>query len=170
MADEAPDADNGGTEDKAPENTFTAITSQEEFDKAIQYRIARERAKFDGFDQYKTDAEELAKIRDGEKTELQKLTEQLQAQTARAETAERESLKSSVAAEKGVPAGSLTGTTREELEAAADQLIAWRDQNKPEPKKALQKGSLKSGTTGTDTSGSDPKQPAADALRLLRNG
>lgn len=173
MADEADTTPDGGetapdNKGEGPKDTFTPITSQEDFDEAIKSRIARERAKFDGFDEYKAAADELAKIRDGEKTELQKLTEQLQEQTARADKAERDSLVASVAAAKGVPTATLTGSTREELEASADALIAWRDQNapqKPKPNKPL-----KSGTTGTDSPDRDPKAAAAEALRLMRSG
>lgn len=170
MSEEDQNTDPGGadTPPAGEQNQFTAITSQEEFDRAIQSRIARERAKYEGYDQFKADAEELAKIRDGEKTELQKLTEQLQEERSRAEKAERESLRASVAASKGVPAAGLTGSTREELEAAADELIAWREQKKSAPPKPP-KGPLKSGTTGGDTT-NDPKQAAAEALRQLRNG
>ena len=61
-----------------------------------------------------------------EKTELQKLTDQLAAVTA-----ERCGATVLVGApfgggQRGVPASALAGATREELEAAADALIAWR--------------------------------------------
>ncbi len=170
--------ENGGTENEgdtaelAQESSFNPITSQGELDKVIGQRIARERAKFADYDELKSAADELAKIRDGEKTELQKLSEQLQEQTVRAERAERESLLASVAAAKNVPAASLTGSTREELEASADQLIAWRDeqvaQQAPKPKPPVR--NLKSGTTGTDTPDRDPKAAAAEALRQMRAG
>ena len=67
--------------------------------------MARERAKFEKFDEYKTAAAELAQIRDGEKTELQKLTDQLAAVTAERDAAQRSSLVSSVAAAKGAGVG-----------------------------------------------------------------
>ena len=105
---------------------FAAITSQEEFDKAIQGRIARERAKFADYEQVKADAAELAKIRESQKTAEQKQAEELakaQATIAELTTAR---VRAEVAAAKGVPAALLTGSTQEELEAAADALIAFK--------------------------------------------
>lgn len=105
---------------------FAAITSQEEFDKAIQARIARERAKFADYEQVKSDAAELAKIRESQKTAEQKQAEELakaQATIAELTTAR---VRAEVAAAKGVPAALLTGSTQEELEAAADALIAFK--------------------------------------------
>ncbi|ACF34068.1 scaffolding protein [Mycobacterium phage Leozinho] len=154
------------------QSSFKPITSQDEFDRIIQQRIARERSKFSDYDDLKSKAEELDKIREGEKTELQKLTEQLQSVSSRAEKAERDLLVTSVAAEKGVPASSLTGSTKEELEASADQLIAWRDQQLQQqaPKLKPPAKNLKSGTTGTETADLDPKAAAAEALRRMRAG
>ena len=75
------------------EKQFEAITSQEALDKIIGQRLAREKNKtaeqYADYDQLKADAAELARIRDGEKTELQKLQEQLAAETAAREKAEQ---------------------------------------------------------------------------------
>ena len=151
--------------------TFKPITSQEDLDALIAARVTRERTKFEKFDEYKAAADELAQIRDGEKTELQKLTDQLAAVTAERDAAQRSSLVASVAADKGVPASALTGTTREELEAAADDLIAWRGaQSTPPPAPKPSVRDLKSGTTGATSPDSDPKAAAAEALRRFRTG
>ncbi len=137
----------------------------------VAARITRERAKFEKFDEYKTAAAELAQIRDGEKSDLQKLTDQLAAVTAERDAAQRSSLVASVAAEKGVPASVLIGATREELEAAADALIAWRGaQTTPPPAPKPSVRDLKSGTTGATLPDADPKSAAAEALRQLRSG
>ncbi len=163
-------ADNAGTTPPASA-TFEPITSQEDFDAAVGARVARERAKFEKFDEYKTAAAELAQIRDGEKTELQKLTDQLAAVTAERDAAQRSSLVSSVAAAKGVPASALAGATREEREAATDALIAWRGEQAtvpPAPKPSVR--DLKSGTTGAAVPDADPKAAAAEALRRFRSG
>ncbi|AAD17576.1 scaffolding protein [Mycobacterium phage TM4] len=161
-------ADGGQSGDQG--KTFT----QAELDKVIEQRLARERAKFGDYDQLKADAAELAKIRDGEKSELQKALERAEQAEKRAEQAEFTSLRSKVAAVKGVPASSLTGKTEDELNASADELIAWRDQNKPPapPKRnpAQGGGGLKSGATGNGNTNSDPKAAAAEALRRLRAG
>ena len=50
------------------ESKFEAITSQEDFDKAIQARLARERAKFSDYDEVKAKADKLAAIEESQKT------------------------------------------------------------------------------------------------------
>ncbi|MFL0711666.1 MAG: DUF4355 domain-containing protein [Microcella pacifica] len=106
---------------------FQAITSQEDFDKAIQARIARERAKIPkDYDELKAKAERLAQIEESQKTEAEKQAERLaeiERENAELKTAK---LRAEVAAGKGVPADLLSGSTQEELEAAADKILAWR--------------------------------------------
>ncbi len=82
-------------EAKMPENTedvkeeFTPITTQEDLDKIIGKRVMRERDKYKDYDKYKSAAEELDKIKEANKSDLEKAT-------SRAEKAEKElaSLKS----------------------------------------------------------------------------
>ena len=75
------------------------------------------------------------------------------------------SLKASVAAEKGVPITALVGDTREDLESCADELVAWRGkQEKDKPPKTTT--GFKSGATGQD-SRLDPMELAAAKLRTL---
>ena len=119
------------------EKQFEAITSQEALDKIIGQRLAREKNKtaeqYADYDQLKADAAELARIRDGEKTELQKLQEQLAAETAAREKAEQTAaaaaaaqLRIDRATAKGLPAAlakKLVGTTADELDAEIDELL-----------------------------------------------
>lgn len=106
---------------------FQAITSQEDFDKAIQARIARERAKIPAdYDELKTAKAELDKIRESQKTDAEKAQERLDAAEKRAAELELKATRAEVAAAKGVPAVLLSGSTQEELEAAADALIAFK--------------------------------------------
>lgn len=73
-----------------------------------------------------TAAQRLAEIEESQKTEAQKVQEALeQAQRELAET-RLQAARAEVAASKGVPVDLLSGGTREELEAAADALIAFR--------------------------------------------
>ena len=112
---------------KEESKEFEAITSQEDFDKAIQARIARERAKIPtDYDELKAKAAKLAEIEESTKTEAQKQADRL-AEIER-ENAELKTgkLRAEVAAAKGVPAELLSGNTKEELEAMADALIAFR--------------------------------------------
>lgn len=106
---------------------FQAITSQEDFDAAIQARIARERAKIPAdYDELKANAAKFTEWQDSQKTEAQKQSDELA--ELRKENGELKSGKTraEVAAAKGVPVALLTGSTQEELEAAADALIAFR--------------------------------------------
>lgn len=108
---------------------FQAITSQEDFDKAIQARIARERAKIPtDYEDLKAKAAEFEKWQESQKTEAQKAQERLEAAEKRAAELELKATRAEVAAAKGVPVELLSGGTREELEAAADALIKFRGQ------------------------------------------
>lgn len=155
MSEDQASPSNGGNEDGAtpPAAQFEAITSQEDFEKRLGERLARERAKYSDYRDLKAKAAKLDELEEASKTELQRITE-------RAETAEKalaqaqfDALRSEVAATKGVPAAHLVGTTREELEAHADELIEWRDQN-----------------SGPRTPRVDPNQGRGNALPLNGDG
>lgn len=60
------------------------------------------------------------------KSELQKLQDRLAASEKAAQEATVKALRAEVAQSKGLPAALLTGDTLEALEAAADELLAWR--------------------------------------------
>ena len=79
----------------------------------------------------KAAADKLAQLEDAQKTAEQKSAERLAAAEAKAAEAEAKAIRAEVAAEKGVPVALLTGATREDLEAAADALIAFRGEQKP---------------------------------------
>lgn len=168
-ADASPPAPEQSGDDQ---KTFT----QTELEKIIEARLTRERAKFSDYEQIKADAAELAKIRDAEKTELQRWQEKAAEAEKRAAEAEFTALRNKVAAQKQVPPGSLTGSSEEELIASADELIAWRDQagkttttSSTPAAKRPPSGGLKSGATRTESINSDPKARAAEAVRLLRS-
>lgn len=73
-----------------------------------------------------TAAARLAEIEDAAKTEAQRLAERAEKAERALQDATLRSLRLEVAAEKGVPAGLLTGTTAEELAASADALLEFR--------------------------------------------
>lgn len=106
---------------------FEAITSQEDFDKRIAARIARERKRFEDYEDVKAKAARLDDIEEQNKTEAQKAAERLQAAEKRAVELELKATRAEVAAAKGVPAALLTGSTAEELEASADALIKFKE-------------------------------------------
>lgn len=88
-------------------------------------REARRKAEAD----LKTAREELATVKvdqDASKSDMEKVLAKVEGLEQRAEKAERKALVSEVASAKGVPAGLLTGSTKEELEAQADQLLEFK--------------------------------------------
>lgn len=125
-----------GNDGPEPDKTLT----QEQVDKIVEERLARERKKFEDYDDLKAQVEELksaanakAKEANESKSESEKLTEQLQTLQSQVEeekkareTAELRSLRAQVAADKGIPkafVNRLTGSTQEELEEDADSIL-----------------------------------------------
>lgn len=124
-------------------------------------------------------AAKVQEFEDAKKSETEKLNDQLtrlQKQLADKDAeitkAQQTSLRAAVAAEKGVPMGSLSGITHEELLASADELIAWRDANAPKrtPKPPAPSGGLKSGASASGDRPGDPKERAHAALRAHLGG
>lgn len=152
MAEET--AQTTGTEETNGQGTeakeFQAITSQEDFDKAIQARIARERAKFVGYEEGQAALAKLAELEESQKTEAQKTQERLDAAEKRAVELELKATRAEVAAAKGVPVELLSGGTQEELEASADALIAFRGEQKSAPSSsAIGRANTTDGTATT---------------------
>jgi hypothetical protein len=143
-----PVVDGDGGNDTPPPSTdsvFKGPESQEQLDKIIQDRLARQEAKlrkeYEGFDDYKSQAEQYREYLESQKTEDQKRQEAAEADKANRESlsSENESLKakieelelaglrSQIAASKGVPpalASRLQGKTEEEIAADCDALLA----------------------------------------------
>lgn len=163
------------------QSTAEKQLSQAEIDNLVESRLARQKRElleqYADYDDLKAAKARLQEIEDAGKSEQQRLNEQLaekdrllaEREAALAQ-AQMSSLRATVAADKGVPAGSLTGSTKEELEASADQLIAWRDAAKPPTRKAPTSGGLKSGASSGGDSSADPKERAAAAVRAFRGG
>lgn len=128
-------ADAGETQETTTgADEFAPITSQADFDAAIQKRIERERKKIPtDYEELKAKAAKLQEFEDSQKTETQKQQEALA--EAKAQLAELTvgKLRAEVAAAKGVPVSLLSGSTQEELEAAADALIDFRGEQKQSP-------------------------------------
>jgi hypothetical protein len=161
------------TEQQAPEPDKTPDSDLGDGGKAA---IAAEReARKQAERQLRETQRALKDYEDRDKSELQKALERADAAEKAAAEASFNALRSKVAAAKGVPASSLTGSTEDELTASADELIAWRDANKPATATPAPKrnpasgGGLKSGASSTETINHDPKLAAAEALRRFRN-
>lgn len=143
---------------------FAPITSQEDLDKMIGKRLAKEREKFEDYDDIKAKADEYEKYLDSQKDEQTRLNEayektQQELEAARKQIADYEvnQLRAEIAAEKGLTlkqAKRLTGTSREELEADADDLL------ESFPTKAAPAPSRSTSTRPIPTGGSNPEKEA----------
>jgi hypothetical protein len=140
--------------------TFT----QADLDRVVSDRLKREREKYADYDDLKTAAGRLKEIEDAQKTEQERLAEQLQAATAEREAAEQRArdletgmLRQRIAAEKGLPAAladRLAGGTEEEIAADADALLAAYpppvDRQQRTPMAQLQPGAVPPGSEPPD--------------------
>lgn len=157
------------SEDAAPVEDsveFDPITSQEEFDKRMSGRLARERAKFADYADLQAKAAKLDELEMAAKTDSEKQLERISQLEKELESERFNSLRSQIATRKGVPAHRISGTTPEELEASADDYLAEISEL---TKTQRPKSALKSGATGTDNR-LDPKERAAQAFRQIRSG
>jgi hypothetical protein len=113
-------------------------------------------------------AARLKELEDAQKTEQEKLTENLSAAEKRAQEAELRALRIEVASDKGLTkaqAKYLTGTTEEELSEAADELLQLfaQPEEDPDPRRRP-KERLRPGATPASEPDIDPKQLAEDIL------
>lgn len=153
-------------------DSYTPPATQDELNKIIQARVGRVEAKYADHEDLKAAAAKLAELEAANQSKEDKLLADLEAankaiaeRDEKLSQAELKSLRTEVAREKDVPAAHLSGfATREDMEAAADDLIAWRDAQtkKTAPPK---RGPLRSGASTASESGLSAKEKAAAALR-----
>lgn len=148
---------------------FKAPGSQEEFDRMVADRLNRERAKFADYDDLKAKAAKFDEADQASKSELQKAIERAESAEKALTPAQSQVARLEVALEKGLTATQakrLVGSTREELSADADELLADLGA-KPGAKPKQDPKKLHSGSSGSgdQTTG---KERAAAALRQLR--
>lgn len=170
------------TETTETETSTTEDTSKDEGalgdggQKALaKERAARKAAENAYKDSQQSIADLTAKVKefeDRDKSEAQKTADriaELEKALADKDSAlvakEREAERAKVAATKGVPLKLVTGSTREEMEAAADDAIEWRGNKAPN----LRQQGPRSGA-GAPPDGSSLKSQAAAAVRSLRAG
>ena len=140
-----------------PKGEPTPEPKADETDWKAEARKWEQRAK-----ENKGAADELTKIREANKTELQKAQERAEAAEQRAVANERRATQTQIASEFGVPLEAIHGDDEAAMRESAERLVAWRDSNKPKPPEPKK---LRSGAAGSgDTSGSR----AAAALRQMR--
>lgn len=114
---------------KGEPKTFT----QEQLDHEVGKRLDIERRKFADYDELKKKAERLDAVEEAKKTDDEKLEARIKAAEDKAAAAEKKAIESDeralraeIASAKGLTAAQakrLTGSTREELEADADDLL-----------------------------------------------
>lgn len=119
MPDEnTPTPDPKGGEEK----TFT----QAELDRIVETRLAKEKAKYSDYDDLKAKADKYDEHEAANKSETDKLREQVETLTKAQTDAESKALRAEIAMAKGLSAAQakrMVGATREELEADADEIL-----------------------------------------------
>lgn len=140
-----PEGDDTGT---TGGTTSTTTFTQADIDRIVRERVKRERDKFADYDELRTKAGEA----DKSKSALDQLLEKFTAMEKRTAESEARALRLEVAQAKKLPAWMakrLTGTTKEELEADADEMLAeWKPAAKDD-------GDGKDGTDGKAGGGND---------------
>jgi hypothetical protein len=156
-----PQVEGAANENPAMEGSQPKTFTQEEVDRLMGDLRKKERARYAGYDEYKAAADELAKLKEKDKTELERATER--AEAAEAKLAEREAAEAIALAARevskatGVPEEALRGSTREEIEAHAEVL-----------KPFFAKGaapSVNTGSPSTEEGGSG--DPLRDAINQM---
>ncbi|WP_431941673.1 hypothetical protein [Nocardia grenadensis] len=122
-SEDAPPVDPAGS--NKPESSFEPITSQDALDYIIRERLARDRAKYSDYDALKQKADKYDEVEKANQTELERAQNALKDLQAERDRIAVDKLRLEVAGEKNVPVKLLAGTTREDLEAAADELLSW---------------------------------------------
>ena len=111
------------------ERTFT----QAELNAIVQKRLGEEKAKYENYEELKAKAQKFDQIEEELKSELQKATERadsLQAELDKMKKADAvRTLREEVSKETGVPANLLHGSTKEECEAQAKDILAYAKPN-----------------------------------------
>lgn len=135
---------------KPDEKTFT----QADVDRIVADRLKREQAKYSDYDDLKAKAARFDEAEEKTKSETQRLADANRVAEERANKAELDSCRMRVAIRKGLTEAQvkrLLGTTEEELEADADELLAAFKGAEPEttppatggrPKEKLRPGAV----------------------------
>ncbi|WNN93655.1 scaffolding protein [Arthrobacter phage CallinAllBarbz] len=117
-----------------PESTsteeFSPIESQDELNRIVSARVARERAKYADYDDLKATASGVESLKAEHASALEAVKAEKATADAEVARLNAEVLKLSIASEKGVPAKLLNGSTKEELEAAAEALLEFKGAGK----------------------------------------
>lgn len=110
------------------EETFKAPATQEDLDRIVQARLAKERAKYSDYESLKTAAQKLADIEESAKSDLEKAIARAEAAEAKLTKTEFDSMKARVAAKFQLEDEDvemfLTGSDEESLTKQAERLAS----------------------------------------------
>lgn len=126
MSEAAPEGGNTSGETPAADE-FKPITSQEDLNKVIADRVARERAKYADYKDVKAKATEFEKLQEANQTEAEKAAKRIAELEAELNNTRRDSMRLSIAAAHGITDADdielfLTGTDEETLTKQAKRL------------------------------------------------
>lgn len=166
------------------DNTFTPPTSQEEFDKMVGARLARERQRFADYDELQQKAKKFDELQEASQSELEKLQNAITERDGKLAELPREVRKqalrfASIASQRGFldPEDALVFLDdvdlgdKDAVEAALDELAERKPhlvKQQPKPK-TPPRPKPEGGTTEDGENGLKGKERAAAALRQLRN-
>jgi hypothetical protein len=140
-------------QENATNNEEVKTFTQEELNKVVEDRLARERAKYLDYEDLKAKAQKYDEAEEASKTELQKATEKAQALEVELEglkkANELRQIREEVARATNVPANLLTADTKEACEAQAKEILAFA---KPQSYPKVKDGGEVSTTGGKSTS------------------
>ena len=132
MSDEnAPEGANGGNNDG-----WTPPASQDELNRIIAERVAREKAKYSDYADLKAKASKFEELDAASKSELQRATERAEQAERERDAVRAETLRLSIIAKHQIPADYhefISGETEEDLEAKAQKVLSLIDSSKPDP-------------------------------------
>lgn len=131
---------------------FTPITSQDDLNRIISDRVAREKAKTADYGDLKAKAARLDEIEQANKTEAQKATDRIAALEAELASATRSSARLKIATEHGITDADdidlfLTGTDEETLTRQAKRLADRTADRKKQGNSAPREGNSPAATT-----------------------
>lgn len=125
MSEQTQEIEGNENQPAGDSQTFT----QEQVNQLVGAARKKERAKYEGFDQYKAAYERLQEIEEQGKSELEKAIQRAEkaekALSAREQADQIAKDKAEVSESTGVPTEALHGDTREEIEACAEQLAKY---------------------------------------------
>lgn len=132
MAEGTPNSENAEGKGQGGK-TFT----QDEVNRLVGERVARERGKYADYEDLKAKAEKYDEAQEAAKSELDKAREAAEKATAELEAmkadAAHRGLVDKVSSETGIPGNLLHGDSEDELRASAEALSAFVESRKPTP-------------------------------------